>query len=43
MLTKYGVCAAAIHLWALGWAGAEPIAVVTAVAKPQLDGILVEW
>ncbi len=43
MLTRCGICAAAIHLWALGWAGAEPIAVVTAVAKPQLDGILVEW
>ena len=43
MLTRNGVCAAVIHLWALGLASAEPIPVVTAPAKPQLDGKLVEW
>ena len=38
-----GVFAVGLCLWAMGIAKADPVAVVTVAAKPQLDGILVEW
>ena len=38
-----GVFVGGLCLWGMGIAKADPIAVVTVAAKPQLDGILVEW